>query len=87
VDRPCLSLAQFSDYTFGSQFAVFWGRIGSLLQAELTHSLAFMDSTVSESSKVEAEEIVLPEIRFLTQAELDSFVRKAATSYPSGHPS
>jgi hypothetical protein len=29
-----------------------------------------MDSTVSESSK--AEEIILPEIRFLTQEELDS---------------
>ena len=29
-----------------------------------------MDSTVSESSK--AEEVVLPEIRFLTPAELDS---------------
>jgi hypothetical protein len=29
-----------------------------------------MDSTVSESSK--AEEVILPEIRFLTPAELDS---------------
>ena len=29
-----------------------------------------MDSTVSESSK--GEEIILPEIRFLTQAELES---------------
>jgi hypothetical protein len=29
-----------------------------------------MDSTASESSK--AEEIILPEIRFLTQEELDS---------------
>jgi hypothetical protein len=31
-----------------------------------------MDSTVSESSKAEAEEIILPDIRFLTQGELDS---------------
>jgi hypothetical protein len=31
----------------------------------------FMDSSVSES-KAEAEEIILPEIRFLTPAELDS---------------
>jgi hypothetical protein len=30
----------------------------------------FMDSSVTESSK--AEEVILPEIRFLTPAELDS---------------
>ena len=35
-------------------------------------SFSLMDSTVSESSKAEAEEIILPEIRFLTQDELDS---------------
>jgi hypothetical protein len=33
-------------------------------------SFSLMDSTASESSK--AEEIILPEIRFLTQEELDS---------------
>jgi hypothetical protein len=41
-----------------------------LLQADLARSFVFMDSTVSESSK--AEEVILPEIRFLTPAELDS---------------
>jgi hypothetical protein len=41
-----------------------------LPQADLARSFVFMDSTVSESSK--GEEIILPEIRFLTQAELES---------------
>jgi hypothetical protein len=42
----------------------------ALLQANWMRSFSLMDSTVSESSK--AEEIILPEIRFSTQEELDS---------------
>jgi len=42
----------------------------TLLQADLARSFVFMDITASESSK--AEEVILPEIRFLTPAELDS---------------